>query len=194
MKRVILWLKNFIRLITSFQPKVQPFATIQEKTISFNLKSKVIRLSPNFTLLEFIKSQTALRNGIDNTPKPEHIKAARLLFKYVVQKVRDRFGVTVLGSGYRSPKLNKAIGGSKASQHCKGEATDLEVPNVSNVAVAQWIRDNLKFDQLILEFYTPGDPSSGWVHVSYKASGNRQEVLTAKRVNNKTVYVEGLAA
>jgi len=153
-----------------------------------------VRLSKNFTVQEFIKSQTASRKGIDNTPSPKHLKAAVLLFQNVVQLVRDHFGVTVLGSGYRSYALNIAIGGSDDSQHSKGEASDLEVPGVSNIEVSEWIRDNLEFDQLILEYYTPGVPDSGWVHVSYKASGNRKEVLTAKRVNGKNIFVNGIVA
>ena len=82
-----------------------------------------------------------------------------------MQPVRDNFGVTVINSGYRGPKLNEAVGGSSKSQHCKGEAVDIECPGTSNYAVASWIEQNLDFDQLILEFYIPGIPDSGWVHV-----------------------------
>lgn len=151
-----------------------------------------MRLSKNFTLSEFTKSQTAERKGIDNTPQGEHLEAAKRLFEKVVQPVRDNFGVTVINSGYRSPLLNDAVGGSSKSQHCKGEAVDLEVPGVPNAKVAQWIRDNLDFDQLILEFYTPGIDDSGWVHVSYKDEGNRKSVLTASRINGRTQYFTGL--
>ena len=79
-----------------------------------------MRLSKNFTLQEFTKSQTALRHGIDNTPGEEHLSSAKSLFENVVQPVRDNFGVTVINSGYRGPKLNEAVGGSSKSQHCKG--------------------------------------------------------------------------
>jgi len=151
-----------------------------------------MRLSKNFTLTEFTKSQTALRLDIDNTPNDEHLEAAKALFENVVQPVRDHFGPTVLNSGYRGPKLNEAVGGSSRSQHCKGEAVDLEVPGTPNATVAEWIRDNLNFDQLILEFYTPGIPDSGWVHVSYKTQDNRKSILTASRVDGKTVYTEGI--
>ena len=92
------------------------------------------------------------------------------------------------------PDLNKAIGGSERSQHCKGEAVDIEVPGTSNYEVAKYIRDNLDFDQLILEFYTPGIPDSGWVHVSYKSEGNRKQVLTALKEDGKTVYKPKLIA
>ena len=153
-----------------------------------------MKLSKNFTMAEFTKSQTATRRGIDNTPQGEHLDAAKELFENVVQRVRDHFGPTVLNSGYRSPELNEAVGGSSRSQHCKGEAVDLEVPGVPNAEVAEWIRDNLDFDQLILEFYTPGIPDSGWVHVSYKSAGNRKSVLTAVKEDGKTVYKPGIVA
>ena len=153
-----------------------------------------MKLSPNFTLQEFTKSQTALRMGIDNTPEEDHMVAAQSLFLMVVQRVRDHFGPTVINSGYRGPKLNEAVGGSSKSQHCKGEAVDIEVPGVPNATVAEWIRDNLDFDQLILEFYTPGIPDSGWVHVSYKHDENRKSVLTAMKEDGKTVYKQGIIA
>ena len=151
-----------------------------------------MRLSKNFTLKEFTKSQTAERRGIDNTPNDEHLKNAEFLFGNVVQKVRDNFGPTTINSGYRGPELNEAVGGSKKSQHCHGQAADIEVPGVSNYEVAKWITDNCDFDQVILEFYTPGIPDSGWVHVSYKQEGNRKSILTAMKENGKTVYKVGL--
>ena len=152
-----------------------------------------MELSKNFTMAEFIKSDTATKLGIDNTPQGEHLEAAKALFENVVQKVRDHFGPTVLNSGYRSPKLNEAVRGVATSQHCLGEAADIEVPGVANGTLAQWIVDNLDFDQVILEFYTPGEPSSGWVHVSYKADGtNRKKALTAAKVDGKTVYSNGI--
>ena len=131
----------------------------------------MVTLSKNFTLQEYIKSQTALRQGIDNTPSNEHLASAKKLFEMVVQPVRDHFGVTVINSGYRGPALNAAVGGSATSQHCRGEAVDIECPGTPNYDVALWIEQNLDYDQLILEFYTPGIPDSGWVHVSYKSAG-----------------------
>ena len=151
-----------------------------------------MRLSKNFTLAEFTKSQTATRRGIDNTPEGENMEAAKELFENVVQPVRDQFGVTVINSGYRGPELNEAVGGSSNSQHCKGQAVDIECPGTANYELASWIEENLDFDQLILEFYTPGIPDSGWVHVSYKPEGNRKSVLTAAKENGKTVYHQGL--
>jgi len=152
----------------------------------------MVRLSENFTLQEFTKSQTAERRGIDNTPVEGHLENAKALFENVVQPVRDNFGVTVINSGYRSGDLNYAIGGSNTSQHCKGQAVDIECPGTPNYNVAKWIEDNLDFDQLILEFYTPGIPDSGWIHVSYKTEDNRNASLTAMKENGKTVYKPGL--
>ena len=152
----------------------------------------MVRLSKNFTLQEFTKSQTALRQGIDNTPDEQHLSNAKLLFEKIVQPVRDNFGVTVINSGYRGPKLNEAVGGSSKSQHCKGEAVDIECPGTANYEIAKWIQDSLDFDQLILEFYTPGIPDSGWVHVSYTKENNRKSTLTAMKENGKTVYKAGL--
>lgn len=152
-----------------------------------------MKLSKNFSLQEFTKSQTALRLGLDNTPQGEHLEAAQALFENVVQPVRDHFGPTVINSGYRGPALNEAVGGSATSQHCKGEAADIEVPGVANKDLAEWIRDNMDYDQLILEFYDPEIPDAGWVHVSYKADGsNRKQDLTAMKVNGKTQYTPGL--
>ena len=153
-------------------------------------------LSKNFTLNEYVKSQTALRKGIDNSiESTEHLEAAEALFADVVQKVRDHFGPTIITSGYRSPALNEAIGGSSNSQHCKGEAVDIEVPGISTVDLAKWIESNLLFDQLILEFYTPGIPDSGWVHVSYRdTEDNRMQTLTATRVDGKVQYTTGINA
>ena len=141
-----------------------------------------MRLSTNFTLAEFTKSQTATRKGLDNTPGEEHLANAKELFTNVVQPVRENFGVTVINSGYRGPALNEAVGGSSKSQHCKGEAVDIECPGTGNYDVANWIESNLDFDQLILEFYNGKDPRSGWVHVSYKSKeDNRKQCLTINK-------------
>ena len=151
------------------------------------------KLSENFTVAEYIKSQTATRHGIDNSLSEEHLQNAKKLFANVVQPIREKFGITLITSGYRSPDLNAKIGGSSKSQHCKGQAVDLECLKESNADVAMWIENNLDFDQLILEFYTPGEPSSGWIHVSYNEDGkNRKSVLTASKINRKTVYTNGL--
>lgn len=152
-----------------------------------------MKLSKNFTVAEYIKSQTATRHEIDNSLSEEHLENAKKLFANVVQPIREKFGITIITSGYRSPDLNAKIGGSSKSQHCKGQAVDLECLKESNADVAMWIENNLDFDQLILEFYTPGEPSSGWIHVSYNEDGkNRKSVLTASKIKGKTVYSKGL--
>ena len=145
-------------------------------------------LSENFSLEELTKSQTALRKGIDNNPNADHISALRDLAMNILQPVRNHFGKPYTpSSGYRSVELCLAIGSSEKSQHAKGEAADFEVPNVSNMELAKWIVSNLDFDQLILEYYTGGN--TGWVHCSFKESGNRKEVLTLSKASG---YREGL--
>ena len=151
------------------------------------------RLSRSFVLSEFTASQTATRRGIDNTPGPRELAALGLLCDRVLQPVRDYFARPVtISSGYRSPKLNRAIGGSSPSQHCLGEAADFEIPGISNYEVARWMEQQLDFDQLILEFYTPGEPNSGWVHVSYRLGRLRNQELTAARGRLGTKYLPGL--
>lgn len=151
------------------------------------------KLSKDFPLSEFTKSQVADRLGISNKPLAAHLSAAKELFKNVLQPVRDHYGPTIITSGYRSLELNAAIGGSSSSQHCEGEAADFEVLGVSNLEVAEWIRDNLVFDQLILEFYEKGDPYSGWIHGSYTTKRkNRQSTLTAYKEQGRIFYVEGI--
>lgn len=149
-----------------------------------------MKLSNNFTVAEFCKSQTAIRKGINNEMTDEQLLNARALAENVLQPIRNEFGVTVINSGFRSVELNKSIGGSERSQHCLGEAADIEVPKISNYELALWIYDTLEFDQLILEFYNEDDPNSGWVHVSYKINPtkNRNEFLRASKVNGKTIY------
>ena len=138
-----------------------------------------MKVSEYFTLSEFTKSQTAERYGIDNTPDDAQIERIKILCENVLDPVRIHFGKSFSpSSGFRSEELCLKIGSKTTSQHAKGEAVDFEIPGVDNRVVAEWIVDNLKFDQLILEFYTPGVPDSGWVHVSYKGEGNRNEVLT----------------
>ena len=152
-----------------------------------------MKLSENFSLKEMTKSQTALRRGIENEPGEEEQANLQQLCEQVLQKVRDHFGKPVtVNSGYRSPELNKAIGGSTTSDHCKGMAADIEIPGISNYELADWIKENCEFRQLILEFYTPGVPDSGWVHVSYNYEENEKKVMTALKEEGKTVYKLGL--
>jgi hypothetical protein len=151
-----------------------------------------MKLSPHFSLAEFTKSQTAVRRGIDNTPSLATVDNLQLLVDNVLQPVRLNFGRPVtISSGYRSPELNVAIGGSATSDHCLGMAADIEIVGVDNKVLAQWIRQNTKFTQLILEFYTDGAPDSGWVHVSYDKNDLKCEVLRASKVNGRTQYTRG---
>jgi len=138
------------------------------------------KLSEHFTLGELIRSETADRLGIDNMPPAEIIPKLKHLCVEILEPIRQHYGKPFRpNSGYRSPEVNQAVGSSTTSQHCKGEAVDIEIPGVSNYELAVWIRDNLTFDQVILECYRPGEPNSGWVHVSLKAGEtNRAEVLT----------------
>ena len=139
------------------------------------------------------KSEFALRNYIDNTPNEEQIQALMALAQNVLQPVRDHFKKGVkCNSGFRAPAVNRAVGGSATSDHCKGQAADIEIPGVSNYELAKWIVDNLKFTQVILEFYTQGVPDSGWVHVSYDPSKLKNEALTAVKKDGRTVYLNGL--
>ena len=153
-----------------------------------------MRLSKNFHLNEFVKSSTADRMAIDNSPKDdEHLVNLVVLAHKVLQPIREEHGVITLNSGYRSPDLNAAVGGSAKSQHCHGEAADFESYSISNPDLAKWIRDTLDFDQLILEFYDGVDPNSGWIHCSYKKDGsNRKKTMTALKIRGKTQYKQGL--
>jgi hypothetical protein len=154
-----------------------------------------MKLSPNFSLNELTQSETALRKGLDNEATPEIISALQLLAVNVLQPIRDHYvkGVKV-NSGYRSPEVNASVGGSKTSDHCKGQAADIEIPGVANAELAEYIKERLQFTQLILEFYTQGVPDSGWVHVSYDPSNLKKQVMTAVRRDGKTVYLPGLVA
>jgi len=154
-----------------------------------------MNLSANFSLHEMCKSETALRMGFDNTPDDEATENLRLLCEKVLQPVRDHYGKGVkVNSAYRSPESNAAVGGSKTSDHCKGMAADIEIPGVANADLAQWIMDNLEYTQLILEFYTPGIPDSGWCHISYDPNNLKKQELTATKVAGKTTYLPGLVA
>jgi len=151
-------------------------------------------LSPNFALKDFIKSETAIRKGIDNTPTHEHKQALKAVCEHILEPVLANFQQPVrINSAYRGPKLNAAVGGSAKSQHCNGEAVDFEIDGLPNPELAQWVSRNCEFDQIILEFYNPKEgPNSGWVHASYTTKGpNRRQILTAVTEKGKTVYKPG---
>ena len=146
-------------------------------------------LGKSFTLEEFVKSQEAIRLGIDNTPDEEQIFNLQLLCNNVIQPVRDYFNKpVVISSGYRSPALCEAIGSSATSQHTKGQAADFEIFGIHNKEVADFIVNSLDWDQCILEFWNEKDPNSGWVHCSYAYGANRRQYLKAEKLNGRIVY------
>ena len=138
-----------------------------------------MQLSPNFSLEELTESATALRLGIDNNPGTIAKQNLRTLTEAVLQPTRSNFGKPVrITSGYRSLALNDAVNSKPSSQHIMGQAADFKIPGVHNYDVACWIRDNLEYDQLILEFAKLDDPFAGWIHCSYVKDRNRKQVLT----------------
>ena len=148
-----------------------------------------MRLTENFSLKELTASQTAERKGIENTPSTEHQDNLKSLCTSILQPIRDHFNrVVSVSSGYRSVDLCVAIGSSTGSQHAKGEAADFEIFGVSNKELADYINENLDYDQLILEYWKESDPNSGWVHCSYTNGSNRKQYLRAYKENGSTKY------
>lgn len=147
-----------------------------------------MKLSKNFTLGEMIQSQTAIRKGIDNTPNGDQILNLIDLCENVLQPLRDHIGAIYISSGFRSQKLNVAIGGSTTSQHCalNGAAADIDMGE-KNREIFEYIKNELPFDQLIWEFGNDECPS--WVHVSYKEGKNRKQILKAVKQNGRTKYL-----
>ncbi len=151
------------------------------------------KISAHFTLGELIRSATADRKGIDNLPPAEIIPKLKRLCEEVLEPIRSHYDIPFRpNSGYRSPGLNSEIGGSANSQHCLGEAVDIELHGVSNFELAQWVEQNLAYDQLILECYRQDEPTSGWVHISLKenSQANRKVALTY----SKRKFLSGLVA
>ena len=149
-----------------------------------------MQLSKNLMLAEVTRSETAKRKGISNMPTPEHIENFKLLAEKVFQPIREHFGKPIiLSSGYRSKALNTAVGGALSSQHCTGEAIDIDMDgtDITNAQVFNYIKDNLEFDQLIWEFGTATNPD--WVHVSYESTGKqRKQILRAVKNGGATSY------
>jgi hypothetical protein len=151
-----------------------------------------MQLSKHLSLAEVTRSDSAKRKSISNQPTAEHLENFKKLAEKVFEPIRTHFAVPIhISSGYRSKELNAAIGGSLTSQHCSGEAVDIDMDGsasgVSNADVFKYIKDNLEFDQLIWEFGTDKNPD--WVHVSYETSGKqRKQILKAVKSGGKTVY------
>ena len=152
-----------------------------------------MQISKHLSLAEVSRSETAKRRGINNTPSGEHLENFKKLAENVFEPIREHFGVPIhISSGYRSKELNSAIGGSSTSQHCQGEAIDIDMDGskggVTNKMVFDFIKDNLVFDQMIWEFGTDKNPD--WVHVSYESTGKqRKQILKAIKSGGKTSYV-----
>ena len=145
-----------------------------------------MRLTAHFDLSEFTRSESAKREGLDNTPTAEHLENIKILCEKVLEPIRLRFGSINISSGYRGKMLNHFIGGSVNSDHCVGRAADLDMDDVgtgvTNKEIFEYIKDNLEFDQLINEF------NYSWVHVGYRLGANRKQVLKAVKEKGKTVY------
>ena len=149
------------------------------------------KLTEHFTIEELTASNTAKARKISNEPTAQHLENMKYVCEKILEPVRAHFGKPVrINSSYRSPALNVAVGGSKTSQHVNGQAVDFEIDGVSNKLLADWVADNLEFDQVILEFYVEGDKNSGWVHASIKKEGgNRKQKLIAKKDGKSTRYL-----
>jgi len=146
------------------------------------------QISKHLTLEELTYSATAIKLGIVNVPNQLQTENLKTLALKVFEPVREHFGVPIhISSGYRIMNLNQALNGSITSQHCKGQAIDIDMKGdkVTNAQIFNWIKDNLKYDQLIWEFGDKKNPD--WVHVSYTKE-NRQQTLRAVKVNGKTQY------
>ena len=153
--------------------------------------TRTTQLSKHFALWEFINSPTALRFGIDNTPNEFQIQRMKGLCLSVLEPLREYFGdkpVRIL-SGFRSPELNTRVGGHPESSHMKGEAGDITIPGVPNSAVWAFIQQHLNFDQLIAERLREENGAAGWVHVSFRQGGNRNEAISYL---GDRIYVPGL--
>jgi len=136
------------------------------------------RISEHFNLWELTRSAIALRHGIPNIPEAREIERLTQLAKYILEPVRQNFAIPFSPSSrFRAPEVNRLAGSKPTSQHILGQAADFEIPTIGNRALADWIKDNLDFDQLILEFHQPDAPKSGWVHCSYRAHDNRKHCL-----------------
>jgi zinc D-Ala-D-Ala carboxypeptidase len=146
-----------------------------------------MRLSKNFVLSEITRSNTAKRLGIKNEPTKKHLANIQRLVTELIQPMRDSLGPIRISSGYRSPQLNRAIGGSTKSQHCKAEALDLQFwkdGKMCNQEIYNWVlKSGLEFDQMINEF------DYSWIHISLKEKNNREQVLEAyKDKDGDTAY------
>ena len=151
-----------------------------------------MKLTANITLDELTKSQTAERKGINNNPNPKQIDNLKALATNILQPVRSHYDKPlIISSGFRCAQLCVEIGSSVNSQHVADDnaaAADFEIPAVDNKVLALWIKSELDYDQLILEFYKDNEPTSGWIHCSYSTDHNRNQSLRAMREDGKVIY------
>ncbi|MGB0975161.1 MAG: D-Ala-D-Ala carboxypeptidase family metallohydrolase [Flavobacteriaceae bacterium] len=150
-----------------------------------------MNISEHISLKEAIRSNTAKRLGIDNNPDEDALANMKVIATTVFEPLRNYFNEPIyISSFYRSPELNKAIGGSTRSQHCKGEAIDIDdvYSKANNADFFNYIKDKLDFDQLIWEFGNDNNPD--WVHVSYSLGQNRRRILKAVKQNGRTQYID----
>lgn len=144
------------------------------------------KLSLNFSLREMTKSRLAIRNKINNQPDSIQLQCLQDLVDNILQPIRTAYGRPVsVNSGFRCLELNRLLRSKDTSQHVLGQAADIEIPARDNMDTAMWIRDNLTFDKLILEYYHEASPRSGWIHVSYNEKNNRKEVIT---INDRGIF------
>jgi hypothetical protein len=146
-----------------------------------------MNISKHITFAEATKSNTATRLGIDNNPSPEIIETMKATAENLFEPIREQCGPIRISSFYRSPELNRAIGGAKISQHCKGEAIDIQAINVTNAELFRVACELDQFDQIIWEFGTLTEPD--WIHISFKKEGNRKQILRATKIGKRTTYV-----
>ena len=147
-------------------------------------------ISKHISNKESVYSRTALRRGIDNTPTEDHKINMVELAENIFEPLRMYVGGPIkINSFYRSPELNKAIGGSSKSQHCNGQAIDIDdtFGRMTNAEMFKFIRENLYYDQMIWEFGSDNNPD--WVHVSYVGKENRNRCLKAYKEKGKTKYM-----
>ena len=151
-----------------------------------------MKLTANITLDELTKSQTAERKGINNNPNPKQIDNIKALAVNILQPVRSHFDKPlIISSGFRCAQLCIEIGSVPTSQHVADNgaaAADFEIPGVDNRELALYIKNELEYDQLILEFYRDNEPTSGWIHCSYSNDHNRNQSLRAQRIDGKVSY------
>ena len=150
-----------------------------------------MKVSDNITYKEALRSNTAKRLGIENVPDEFTFETMQITAEHVFEPVRKHFNEPIyISSFYRCEELNKAIGGSSKSQHCKGDAIDIDdvYSKATNADFFNYIKDKLEFDQLIWEF--GDDESPDWVHVSYSLGNNRMRILKAIKENGRTKYID----